>query len=161
MSQDLTRKYSWKSISPRAQVIYLSGFHPAELHLSRLLASKPRAVTNAAGQPIANRAVTLSRGQEVVASAMTQKDGTFVMKDIRPGVYELATERVASPCRIWAKPAAPPIAHHQALMVESSQIVRGQEMPPVRRALILGGVRVTSGVLGGVIGYNIQDDSAS
>ena len=53
------------------------------------------------------------------------------------------------------------IAHHQALMVESSQIVRGQEMPPVRRALILGGVIVTSGVLGGVIGYNIQDDSAS
>jgi hypothetical protein len=31
----------------------------------------------------------------------------------------------------------------------------------VRRAMILGGVIVTSGVIGGVIGYNVKDDDAS
>lgn len=117
-------------------------------------------VTNDQGKPAANRRVTLSRGTTVVASALTQRDGQFILREVRPGAYELATDKIATPCRVWAKPAAPPIAQAQALLVESPQVVRGQEMSPVRRAVILGGVIVTSGIVGGVIGYNIQDDAS-
>lgn len=114
------------------------------------------------GKPQANVDVYLCKGNQVVGQAKTQVDGSFVIRQVLPGVYELASARSANLYRVWSTGSAPPAAQQTALLVQQNTIVRGQgEWPPMRRALILGGVIITSGVLGGVIGYNIKDDDSA
>ena len=114
------------------------------------------------GKPQANADVILCKGREVVGTAKTRVDGSFAMPQVRPGLYELASAQSVNLYRVWTARTAPPAAQATALLVQDTAIVRGQEQwSPVRRAMILGGVIVTSGVLGGVIGYNIKDDDAS
>lgn len=114
------------------------------------------------GKPQANADVVLRKGTEVVGAAKTQIDGSFVMRQVRPGLYELISARSANLFRVWNSRGAPPAALATATLVQSDLIIRGQEeWSPVRRALILGGVIVTSGVIGGVIGYNVKDDDSA
>lgn len=114
------------------------------------------------GKPQANADVVLRKGTEVVGAAKTQIDGSFALRQVRPGLYELVSARSANLFRVWNSRGAPPSAHATATVVQGDMIVRGQEeWSPVRRAVILGGVIVTSGVLGGVIGYNIKDDDSA
>lgn len=114
------------------------------------------------GKPHANATVVLRRGTEIHGAAQTQADGSFTMRQIRPGLYEIASERSSQAYRVWAARVAPPSAQTQAMVVEDSLIARGQQdWSPVRRALILSGVIVTSGVIGGVIGYNVKDDNSA
>ena len=113
------------------------------------------------GKPQPKTSVVLRRGAEVVAIAETTGDGSFAMSAVKPGVYELASAKSSTVYRVWTARTAPPAAKPAAMLVESNTIVRGQEWSPVRRALILSGVIITSGVVGGVIGYNIKDDDSA
>jgi hypothetical protein len=110
------------------------------------------------GKPRANSEVVLRKGAEIVGSAKTQADGSFLIRQVRPGLYELSASQCTHFYRVWTARAAPPTAQNAALLVQGNTVVRGQEWSPIRRGLILGGVIVTSGVIGGVIGYNINDD---
>lgn len=123
------------------------------LHGSLLLAD---------GRPQVNAKVILRRGADIQATAVTQADGSFTMKQVRPGVYEIASTQSSQAYRVWAARAAPPAAQPKALLVEDKMIARGQQdWSPARRALILSGVIITSGLVGGVIGYNINDDDSA
>ena len=114
------------------------------------------------GKPQANADVVLQKGPEVVGVAKTQIDGSFVMRQVRPGLYELVSARSVNLFRVWNSRSAPPAALATATLIQGDLIVRGQEeWSPARRALILGGVIVTSGVIGGVIGYNVKDDDSA
>ena len=117
-------------------------------------------LVNTEGKPQGERDVVLLRGNEVLGTAKTQADGTFAIKQVRSGTYELASAKAVNLVRVWQARSAPPSAQPTAMIVEGP-VVRGQEWSPLRRALILSGVVITSGVIGGVIGYNIQDDDAS
>jgi hypothetical protein len=121
------------------------------------------ALLNLEGKPQPHSDVLLRKGTEIVAAAKTNADGRFTIQQVRPGVYELAASRSANLYRVWSARMAPPAAQSNAVLIQTNPVVRGQEeWSPVRRAVILGGVIVTSGVIGGVIGYNIKDeDSAS
>lgn len=117
---------------------------------------------NREGKPQANSDILLVKGNEIVTAAKTRDDGSFAIKLVRPGVYEIASANASSVYRVWNARSAPPAAQSTAMLVESNTIVRGQEWSPMRRALILSGVIITSGVIGGVIGYNIkEEDDAS
>jgi hypothetical protein len=113
------------------------------------------------GKPQANSEVVLRNGREVLGTAKTQPDGSFAIKQVRPGLYEVATAKSSNVYRVWSARTAPPAAKPNAMLVEENVVVRGQEWSPVRRAVILGGVIITSGVIGGVIGYNIKDDDSA
>ncbi len=117
----------------------------------------------AEGKPQPYSEVVLLKGAEVVGLAKTQVDGSFTIRQIRPGLYELATSHSTNVYRVWAPRTAPPAAQSTALLVQGNTIVRGQEgvWSPTRRALILGGIIITSGVVGGVIGYTIKDDESA
>lgn len=117
---------------------------------------------NSEGKPQVNSEVALVKGNDIVSVAKTQSDGTFAMKLVRPGVYEIASAKSSDVFRVWNARSAPPAAQTSAMIVESNAIVRGQDWSPTRRILILSGVVITSGVIGGVIGYNIkeQDDAS-
>jgi hypothetical protein len=118
------------------------------------------AVTSASGQPRAGAEVVAWQAGQIVAATATQDDGQFAIRHLRPGVYEFNTARSATRFRVWAARTAPPGARRAALLVEDPLIVRGQQWNAWQRALILSGVIITSGVVGGVIGYNVKDDAS-
>ena len=118
-------------------------------------------LVTADGKPDADKPVVLLKGSEVVGLAKTKSDGKFAIRQVRPGLYELAPAKSTGLYRVWTARTAPPAAQSAALLVQGDTIIRGQNWSPIRRALILGGVIISSGVIGGVIGYNIKDDSAS
>lgn len=117
-------------------------------------------VTGADGQPAKATEVVVLQGSKTIGLTRTENDGRFVFRDIRPGVYEIATPRSVAVYRVWNAGTAPPAAQNVSLLVEGDTVIRAQEWAVWRRVLILGGVIATSGVIGGVIGYNIKDDAS-
>lgn len=114
------------------------------------------------GRPRAAAQVNLCQGTGICASGTTDAKGGFVLRGVKPGVYQLATGEAAALYRVWTAPTAPPAAKPNALLVEGQSVTRGQlDWSPGRRALILSGIIITSGVIGGVIGYNIKDDDSA
>lgn len=101
----------------------------------------------------------LSRG-EVVARTVTDSEGRFGFRGLRPGLYALQADGVASGYRVWADAAAPPSAVSEVLLVSSqSSVVRGLA-PNITKPLILVGLLTAAGVIGGVIGYNVKDTAS-
>lgn len=117
-------------------------------------------VTSESGQPLPAAKVSLLQSGQVVAATSTQDKGQFVVPAVRPGLYELNSARASTTLRVWSHRSAPPAARTAALLVDGPVVVRGQQWSPAQRALILGGVIITSGVIGGVIGYTIGDDAS-
>ena len=64
-------------------------------------------------------------GSEVVQTT-TDANGVFAAKGLRGGQYELATQEGVTVCRLWAADTAPPAARPAALVVNQSDVVRGQ-----------------------------------
>jgi hypothetical protein len=118
-------------------------------------------LTNAQGQPRATTELVVRHGGKQLTTTRSESNGKFAIRNLRPGLYEINTDRSYGLYRIWAPRSAPPVAQRGALIVERATVIRAQEWNAWRRALILGGVIITSGVIGGVIGYNIKDDDAS
>jgi hypothetical protein len=117
-------------------------------------------LVTAGGQPQCDARLEVRRAGHLVAAATTGSAGQFVVPDLPPGVYQLTTERSATLWRAWSNQAAPPSARSAALLVDEPVVIRGQPWDPWQRALILSGVIITSGVVGGVIGYNLKDDAS-
>jgi hypothetical protein len=92
------------------------------------------------GNPEAQQRVALLKGITVVAMSETQADGTFIMRPVRPGLYEVATAKASRLYRVWDARSAPPAAQPLALVVQGTEIVRGQDWSPIRISLILSGV---------------------
>jgi hypothetical protein len=114
----------------------------------------------ASGQPQRDERLEVRRAGQLVAATSTGSTGQFVVPDLPPGVYQLTTDRSATLLRAWSNRAAPPSARPAALLVDGPVVIRGQSWGPWQRALILSGVIITSGVVGGVIGYNLKDDAS-
>ncbi len=118
------------------------------------------------GQPAANQSVVLLSHHEPVARVSTGADGRFAFTGVRPGLHALATDQVQLAVRVWSPSAAPPSAVSEVLVVtEQGPVVRGAFggfWPKWQHPLLVGGLLITAGVIGGVIGYNIRDfDPAS
>ena len=117
-------------------------------------------VSSELGAAQAAAPVIVRRGGETLAVATTDADGTFVVRGLAAGVYEIVTDGTAAIIRIWAPGTAPPVAARMIELRTSRDVVRGKvEAEHMRRAAIIGGVIATAGVLGGVIGYNVRDAS--
>ena len=77
--------------------------------------------------PVAtNRKVTVRQDTKVVAEVVTDKNGQFIVHDLRGGIYQIESNRGVGNFRVWAPQTAPPTAHQVALLVEDDQVVRGQ-----------------------------------
>lgn len=118
------------------------------------------ALSNSAGKPQPDTEIKVLRAGEVIATATSDSEGRFSVPEMRPGLYEINTARSCGLYRVWQPSTAPPVANQAVLIVERDRVLRAQEWSVWRRTLILGGVIITSGVIGGVIGYNIKDDAS-
>jgi len=84
------------------------------------------AFVDAQGTPVKESKVSIRHQGEEVLTADTDANGRFMMREVRGGVYEIATVRGNGMFRLWAPGTAPPNARQAALLVGNDGIVRGQ-----------------------------------
>lgn len=114
------------------------------------------------GVPQAGVAIGLMNGKDQgngwIARQRTDAAGRFAFKQVRGGLYVIATEQGDQQLyRVWTPAAAPPSAQPAALLVRTNATVRGQQ--PGAPAGGLGGIGrvltnpfvVTAGVAAGMI----------
>jgi hypothetical protein len=112
------------------------------------------------GTSLSATAVRLQQFGRVIGQASTDAQGNFAVSGLRAGMYELTANQTSCAIRVWTAAAAPPSATSKILVVDRRDVVRGQGAN-VARLLLIGGLIVTAGVIGGVIGYNIKDDDSA
>ncbi len=83
-------------------------------------------VMDRAGHAVAGIKVRVQQAGQVVAEANTGIDGSFTFKNLRGGVYQVATPGTSTLFRLWAAKTAPPHAAQAALVVTEAGVVRGQ-----------------------------------
>ena len=76
----------------------------------------------------ANQKVTVRQDTKVIAEVITDKNGQFIVHDLRGGIYQIESDGNGGVgnFRAWAPQTAPPTAHQVAFLVEDDQVVRGQ-----------------------------------
>lgn len=84
-------------------------------------------VVNRQGAPKAGAKVVMSRQSKVVAVAQTDKQGRFIVRGVRAGVYQVQADQTAAVYRLWAERTAPPAANQAALLVTDSGVALGQD----------------------------------
>lgn len=126
------------------------------------------AILSAEGKNATGQRVSLAANGELVADAVVGADGKFAIVGIRPGVYSVSVGESQNVVRLWSTTAAPPAATPELLLVDQqSLVVRGKggggaHLPSFDHPFLVGGMLLTAGLIGGVIGYNIKDfDPAS
>lgn len=104
-------------------------------------------VVDASGRPRSGVIVELRQAGGELVETVSDRQGRFVVSNLRGGVYEMRTQETQTACRLWAPGTAPPAATAGVLIVEGTQTARGQfardrypygTVQPSRRAIILG-----------------------
>jgi hypothetical protein len=113
-------------------------------------------VVNAQGVPRGNAKVVMTQKAKVVAIARTDKQGRFVVRGVRAGVYQVQAEQTVSVLRLWAERTAPPAARPAALLVSDSTIALGQDDggTNLRTAAIIFGAGAAGGGAWYALDYN-------
>ena len=84
------------------------------------------AVLNAQAKPVDGAKIVLSRNGKAVAEAISKKDGSFTLPQVKSGSYEIAVGAAKAPIRVWTAAAAPAnAAHKMALAAEG--VIRAQD----------------------------------
>lgn len=108
------------------------------------------------GRPEKAVRVTLLQNQKPIAVTETTPEGHFTMSGVRPGIYQIETERGGGAYRLWAPRTAPPSANRGVLLVTGEEVARGQifgdRYGPAIRGAIAGGLAV--GGLIAILDYN-------
>ncbi len=102
-------------------------------------------VIRADGQPLASVPIHITRHGKLVASVHTDSEGKFAVRQMRGGVYEVATPYQSDVIRLWAARTAPPTAAERLILTaRSADIVRaqgdGQFMQFITNPWVLGGI---------------------
>lgn len=84
-------------------------------------------VLDTEGIPVAATPVAVMDRERAVATALTDKDGRFEMAGVKAGVYQVATAKGVTVCRLWAPRTAPPAAQPDALVVNGNTLIRGAD----------------------------------
>jgi hypothetical protein len=111
---------------------------------------------NTAAKPLANQKVEVLFGQHVVARTITGKDGRFAVKGLRGGMHTVRVGSGTDTYRLWSTKTAPPNALKVAAINADRNVVRGQYIPPVGLETVA--VAIGAGLIGGIIGYQVNDD---
>jgi len=115
-------------------------------------------VVDPQGKPHAGTPIKVRKADAIIHHSITGKDGQIVMSRLKPGVYQITSGARGGIYRLWAPQTAPPRATTGILLTDDGGVVRGKR-GRWQKAALISGVIITSGILGGVIGYNLKDAS--
>jgi hypothetical protein len=114
-------------------------------------------LVDANGRPQAAAVVVLKQNGQVAAQSKTDESGQFAVAGVRAGLYEISAAQGSGAYRVWAHRSAPPSATASVLLVNQTDVLRGQS-GGWGHIMLVTGLIITAGVIGGVIGYNMKDD---
>ncbi|MFV1968847.1 MAG: carboxypeptidase-like regulatory domain-containing protein [Pirellulaceae bacterium] len=117
---------------------------------------------NRNGSPVGASKIQLQHNGKPIATVTTNRSGHFVIDGVHAGLYQVTSDRASGIYRVWTAEGAPPAAQSRVLLVDDGRVVRARGGGNMKNMLLVGGLVITAGVIGGVIGYNIRDvDDAS
>lgn len=83
-------------------------------------------VVDHTGKAIEGAQVAVRQGKTEVSKTVTNKEGIYSFKNIKGGVYQVASGNTEGTFRVWAERTAPPVAKEHALLVMGENGARGQ-----------------------------------
>ncbi len=92
-------------------------------------------VLNASAQPVEGIHVQLQHNNNVIAKAVSDKNGQFVVKGLRNGGHTLQVGKTQHPVRFWNQQSAPKTAASQMAIVVDEAVVRGQEQNNILKTI--------------------------
>lgn len=113
--------------APRQQVAWSdSSGTDVELRPGGVLVGQ---VVDSNGAPMTETRVSLRQMDREVATAVTDRFGSFSVGGLRGGTYEIAAGQARGIYRVWVPNTAPPSAQQAVLIAPQGQGVRGQGGP--------------------------------
>lgn len=83
-------------------------------------------VVDHAGKALEGAQVTMRQGKTEIGQTVTNKEGLYTFKNMKGGVYQVASGNTEGVFRMWAERTAPPSAKEHALLVMGENGARGQ-----------------------------------
>lgn len=83
-------------------------------------------VLDGQGHPVKNEQVRIFHHDRRIASAVTNKQGAYLVKGLRGGVHVVHAKNSRGSFRFWTNKSAPPSAKSVALNVVDAKTIRGQ-----------------------------------
>lgn len=78
------------------------------------------------GQPLKDAEVTVRQGQREVARTRSDAKGTFAVKNLPHGEYQVVSGKTEGRFHLWSKDSAPKVSRDMALLVMGENGARGQ-----------------------------------
>ena len=107
-------------------------------------------VVDHTGRVLEGAQVTVRQGKSEIGKTVTDKEGLYRFKNLKGGVYQVASGNTEGNFRVWAERTAPPIAKEQALLVMGENGARGQIGTADPTQLVLIGGVITTVVLSAI-----------
>jgi hypothetical protein len=79
-----------------------------------------------------------------LARTKTDKEGYFAVRDLKTGIYQVASDNGLGNFRVWNADVAPPQAQQGALIVADGSVVRGNLLDVITNPLVVAGVIATA-----------------
>lgn len=114
-------------------------------------------VVDHTGKVIEGASVVIRQGKAEVSKTVTNKEGVYSFKNLKGGIYQVASGNTEGTFRVWAERTAPPVAKEHALLVMGENGARGQ-FGAVDPTLLLLTVGVVAAVVISAITLNKVND---
>lgn len=87
---------------------------------------------DANGSPVRDAVVEVVRGEDLICWTTSGSDGSFTLRDIKPGIYRLRCQDCDRSIRAWSDKVAPPVARLPFVIVVAAAPlpVASEDMPP-------------------------------
>lgn len=86
-------------------------------------------LVTAENAPLTQARVQIWMQEHEVASTQTDSAGRFAVRGLRGGAYQIVAGDAAMVCRLWAPGTAPPHALKTIVLVQGTNVVRGDLLP--------------------------------
>jgi hypothetical protein len=108
-------------------------------------------VVDPQGKGVQGTTVALRHYDREVVKTSTGAEGYFAVKEVRGGVYQIASGDGVGVYRLWAPGTAPPAAAEGALLVAKDTVIRGQQPPAIPPRAQLKTFLANPLVIGGIV----------
>lgn len=82
-------------------------------------------VLDSQGTPVPETTLAVVHQGKAVAAVKTDQEGHYSVPALKPGVYQVVTDKGITVCRAWTARTAPPSSQAEALVVNGDQVIRG------------------------------------